>query len=184
METKVLIWSGPKPNAVNPPTQWCFWWNLITIGQLVSEIFMFESGNERTPARVPYYKLTLSLQLWWANKTLAKWRDHCHLFTDIGQFCHCHKFLTLQICLLTLFSKVKFSLKFSKFTVSKSHELACILVSFNTALLWSNTLLGRVLGSHVLILFCQRHTLNCLLVSRYNYLASTIITILNCHFVI
>ena len=24
--------------------------------------------HERTPARVPYYKLTLSLRLWWANK--------------------------------------------------------------------------------------------------------------------
>ena len=42
--------------------------NLIMIGQLVSEIFMFESVDERTdgrtPARVPYYKLTLSLRLW------------------------------------------------------------------------------------------------------------------------
>ena len=42
------------------------------IGQLVSEILMFKSvdgqTDGRTPARVPYYKLTLSLRLWWANK--------------------------------------------------------------------------------------------------------------------
>ena len=42
------------------------------IGRLVSEIFMFESVNgrthARTPAQVPYYKLTLSLPLWWAKK--------------------------------------------------------------------------------------------------------------------
>ena len=30
-------------------------------------------------------------------------------FTDIGKFCHCHKFLKSQICLLTLFAKIKFS---------------------------------------------------------------------------
>ena len=38
METRVLIRSSRKPNAVNPPPQWCFWWNLIMIGQQVSEI--------------------------------------------------------------------------------------------------------------------------------------------------
>ena len=80
METRVLIWSYPKPNAINPPPQWCFWWNLIMIGRLVSEIFMFESvdahkdrrtggrTHRQTPAQVPYYKLTLSLWLWWAKK--------------------------------------------------------------------------------------------------------------------
>ena len=68
METRVLIRSGPKPNGVNPPPQWCFWWNLITISQLISEIFMFESVDGRTPTRLPSYKLTLSLRLWWANK--------------------------------------------------------------------------------------------------------------------
>ena len=47
METRVLIQSGPKPNAANPPPQWCFRWNLIMIGQLVSEIFMSESVNRR-----------------------------------------------------------------------------------------------------------------------------------------
>ena len=40
METRVLIRSYPKPNAVIPPPQWCSWWNLIMIGQLVSETFM------------------------------------------------------------------------------------------------------------------------------------------------
>ena len=28
-------------------------------------------------------------------------------FTDIGQSCPSHEFLTLQICLLTLFAKIK-----------------------------------------------------------------------------
>ena len=51
METKVLIRSNPKPNAANPPPQWCFWWNLIMIGLLVSEIFMFESVNAQTDGR-------------------------------------------------------------------------------------------------------------------------------------
>ena len=51
METKILIRSGPKPNAVNPPPQWCFWWNLITISRLISEIFMFESVDRRTDRR-------------------------------------------------------------------------------------------------------------------------------------
>ena len=55
------------------------------IGQLVSEIFMFESVDARTdnartdtrmPARVPYYKLTLSLRLWWAkNNKSSQNRD-------------------------------------------------------------------------------------------------------------
>ena len=35
----------PKPIAVNPLTQWCSIWNLILIGKLVLEIFMFESGD-------------------------------------------------------------------------------------------------------------------------------------------
>ena len=73
METRVLIRSHLKPNAVNPPPQWCSWWNLIMIGQLVSEMFMFESvdarTHARTQARVPYYKLTLSHRLWWANNS-------------------------------------------------------------------------------------------------------------------
>ena len=51
METRVLIRSYPKPNAINPPPQWCFWWNLIMIGRLVSEIFMFESVDGRTDGR-------------------------------------------------------------------------------------------------------------------------------------
>ena len=80
METKVLIRSSPKPYAVNPPPQWwCFLWNLMTISQLISEIFMFESVDRRmdrrtdvwtdgrTPTRLPSYKLTLRLWLWWAK---------------------------------------------------------------------------------------------------------------------
>ena len=63
METRVLIWSASKPNAAFPPPQWCFRQNLVVIGLLVSEIFMFESVDARThgrtPARVPSYKLTL-----------------------------------------------------------------------------------------------------------------------------
>ena len=51
METWVLVRSGPKPYAANPPPQWCSRWNLITIGQLVSEIFMFESVDARTHGR-------------------------------------------------------------------------------------------------------------------------------------
>ena len=46
----VLIRSGPKPNAANPPSQWCFRWNLIMIGKLVSEIFVSESVNGPTDA--------------------------------------------------------------------------------------------------------------------------------------
>ena len=33
-------------------------------------------------------------------------------FTDLGKFCHFQDFLTLQICFLTLFVKIKFSQKF------------------------------------------------------------------------
>ena len=33
-------------------------------------------------------------------------------FTDKGKSCPCCKVLTSQICLLTLFAKIKFSLKF------------------------------------------------------------------------
>ena len=51
METRVLVRSSRKPNAINPPPQWCFWWNLIMIGQLVSEILMFESVDGRTEGR-------------------------------------------------------------------------------------------------------------------------------------
>ena len=47
METRVLIRSYPKPNAVNPLPQWCSWWNLIMSGQLVLEILMFESVDGR-----------------------------------------------------------------------------------------------------------------------------------------
>ena len=44
----VLTRSSPKPNAANPSPHWCFWWNLIMICQLISEIFMFESVEGRT----------------------------------------------------------------------------------------------------------------------------------------
>ena len=47
MEIGVLIRSGTKPYAANPPPQYsrC---NSITTGQLVSEIFMFESVDTQT----------------------------------------------------------------------------------------------------------------------------------------
>ena len=38
-------------------------------------------------------------------------------FTDIGKLCPSHDFLTSQMCLLTLFAKLKFSQKF-EFTVA------------------------------------------------------------------
>ena len=34
------------------------------------------------------------------------------LYTDIGKLRHCRKFLASQICVLTLFGKIKFSGKF------------------------------------------------------------------------
>ena len=47
------------------------------------------------------------------NKTLAQWRDPSSLpFTDMGKSCHSREFFTSQICLLTLFAKIKFSRKF------------------------------------------------------------------------
>ena len=53
----VLIRPGPKPNAAFPSMM------LIVIGLVVLEIFKIESVNARTdartPARLPYYKLTL-----------------------------------------------------------------------------------------------------------------------------
>ena len=48
METRVLIQSGQKPYAANPPPQWCSKWNLIRICRLVSEIFMLKSVYART----------------------------------------------------------------------------------------------------------------------------------------
>ena len=70
METKLLIWSGPMANSANSLPQWCSRWNLITICQLVSDIFIFESVDQRkhrrTLASVPSYKLTWS-QLRWAK---------------------------------------------------------------------------------------------------------------------
>ena len=62
METTVLIQSAPKPDAAFPPSQWCYTYNLIKIGQLTSEIFKFESVDDdgRTDdGPLVYYKLTL-----------------------------------------------------------------------------------------------------------------------------
>ena len=62
METRVLIWSAPKPNAVFPPTpmmlQIKFGCNR-PIG--LGDIHVWKCGrtDARTPARVPSYKLTL-----------------------------------------------------------------------------------------------------------------------------
>ena len=75
METRVLIRSYQKPNAVNPPPPWCSWWNLIMMAswfQRYSCLKVWTDGRTdgRTLARVPYYKLTLSLRLWWAKNAL------------------------------------------------------------------------------------------------------------------
>ena len=67
METTVLIQSAPKPKVAFPPTQWCYTYNLIKIGQLASEIFKFESVDDDGRRRrtttddgpLVYYKLTL-----------------------------------------------------------------------------------------------------------------------------
>ena len=54
----------PKTLCSQSPTPMMLLMKFDLIGQLVSEIFMFESVDGQTPARVPYYKLTLSLRLW------------------------------------------------------------------------------------------------------------------------
>ena len=65
METTILIQSAPKPNAINPPTQLWFALNLIKIGLLASEIFLFEivdgqrtTDGRRTTDACLSYKLT------------------------------------------------------------------------------------------------------------------------------
>ena len=45
------------------------------------------------------------------NKTLTN-REITLSFTEIGKSRPCRKFLTAQICVLTLFAKIKFSRKF------------------------------------------------------------------------
>ena len=67
METRVLIRSGPKPNAAFPHPNDASDKNLIAMGLLVAKIFRSESvdghteahKDGRTPARLPFYKLTL-----------------------------------------------------------------------------------------------------------------------------
>ena len=59
MVTTVLNKPVPKVNAVNAPPKQYYIWNLIKIGQLVQEIFMFESVDARTHGALLYYKLTL-----------------------------------------------------------------------------------------------------------------------------
>ena len=51
MDTRVLMQSGPKPYAANPPPQLCSRLNLIMNGLLVSEIFMFKSVDAQTDGR-------------------------------------------------------------------------------------------------------------------------------------
>ena len=53
------------------------------------------------------------------------------LCTDIGKSCPSHKFLTLQICLLTLFTKTKFSQKFQdlQYSVNQNVCLAFLLAN-------------------------------------------------------
>ena len=63
METKVLIRYAPKPNTANPLPHWWYLWNLIKIGSLALEIYLFKCVDDRrrtTNARaLLYYKLTL-----------------------------------------------------------------------------------------------------------------------------
>ena len=46
-------------------------------------------------------------------------------FTDGGKSCPCREFLTLQICLLTLFAKTKFSRKFPNLHYRKFLSNSC-----------------------------------------------------------
>ena len=83
METRVLIQSAPKPSAAFHPSQWCYTYNLIKIGHLVSEIFKFERADaeqQRTDdGPLVYCKLTLwafsSGELKnWKKKTLKEYQ--------------------------------------------------------------------------------------------------------------
>ena len=90
METRVLIQSSPKPNTVNPLPQRCSSWNLIMIGQLVSEILMFESVDGRTHGRTDGRRLeSITISSSWAFgsgelKIHSRWprvdpRRHCNV---------------------------------------------------------------------------------------------------------
>ena len=60
-----------------------------------------------------YFRETLHMRSFVKNKILAK-SEITLSFTDIGKSCPSHNFLASQIhvCLLTLFTKIKFSQKF------------------------------------------------------------------------
>ena len=49
-------------------------------------------------------------------------------FTDVGKSCHSRKFLTSQICLLTLFAKIKFLTKFPNLQYS---DLSVLILKVN-----------------------------------------------------
>ena len=49
-------------------------------------------------------------------------------FTDISKSCPCHEFLTSQICVLTLFAKIKFSRKFPNLQLLYFFLCHCSLV--------------------------------------------------------
>ena len=77
METRVLIRSDPKPNAVNPPPNdaldeiWLWsasWSQRYSCLKVWTHEWMDARTHARTPARVPSYKLTESLRLRWAKK--------------------------------------------------------------------------------------------------------------------
>ena len=56
-------------------------------------------------------------------------------FTDIGKFCHCHKFLTSQICLLNIFEKIVFVRKFPDLLYQQLFSILKITASKNFILM-------------------------------------------------
>ena len=59
MEIRILILFGPKHNAAFPLPNDASDTKFNAFGPLVSEIFVFESMNARTPTSVLSYNLTL-----------------------------------------------------------------------------------------------------------------------------
>ena len=90
METRILIRSNPKPNAVNPLPQRCSWWNLIMIGRLVSEIFMFESVDRRTDGRTDAGSSPILLAHPEPSALVSKkWSQGFPHYNPMGDIC-CH----------------------------------------------------------------------------------------------
>ena len=61
-----------------------------------------------------YFRETSHMQSFYFRETshMRQNDEITLLFTDIGKSCRCRKFLVSQICLETLFAKLKFSQKF------------------------------------------------------------------------